>query len=414
MPASPSSGDSSSSTHSRGSALSRASGEIVHEQTVRAPIPMAPATETTVRAPMPTLPQEQTVRAFVPSAVPGGAQALDVEELEELDVEPVTEPSRAPVIDVGALVTELEACARRSDADVPVSRPDQVTAPEAAVKTSELLAAQKPAPRPRVKRRRDEGPALRPEPPAVSGNISVSEPEPGDLFGPAPARRDERARATAPAPAAKPRRDDPPVVSGDIAIDASAAKSPEVPTGNVRVMPMASAAPQSPMSSSGSHPIMLGVGPQGAMTSSGSHPIMTSAAPQSAMAASGSHPIMTAPGPQAMMTSSGSHPIMLGVGSQAARNSSGSHPIMAAPGQPSSMAISGGSPVVPRRASTDSMYVVDGQSRGQSETTGPSPVVRAQRRPREGSRDSLVLWILAGALVVLALGVVMMVISWTQ
>jgi hypothetical protein len=395
MPASPSSG-SSSSTQSQGPALARASGEIVHEQTVRAKIPMAPATETTVRAPIPTLPQEQTVRAFVPSAVPGGAQALDVEELEELDVEPVTEPSRAPVIDVGALVTELEACARRSDADIPVARAEQVTAPEAAVKTSELLAATKPAQRPRVKRRRDEGPALRPEPPAVSGNISVSEPEPGDLFGPAPARREERARGTAPAPVAKPRRDDPPVVSGDIAIDPSAAQSPEVPAGNVRVMPMSSAAPQSPMSSSGSHPIMLGVGPQGAMTSSGSHPIMT------------------APGPQAMMTSSGSHPIMLGVGSQAARNSSGSHPIMTAPGQPSSMAVSGGSPVVPRRASTDSMYVVDGQSRGQAETTGPQPVVRAHRPAREGSRDSLVLWILAGALVVLALGVVMMVISWTQ
>ena len=158
---------------------------------------------------------------------------------------------------------------------------------------------------------------------------------------------------------AKPRRDDPPVVSGDIAIDSSAAQNPEVPTGNVRVMPMASAAPQSPMSSSGSHPIMLGVG------------------------------------------------------SQAARNSSGSHPVMAAPGQPSSMAVSGGSPVIPRRASTDAMYVVDG-SRGQSDTTGPSPVVRAHRRTRESPRDSLVLWILAGALVVLALGVVMMVFSWTQ
>lgn len=406
MPASPSSDDPNSSTHARGGpALSRASGEIVHEQTVRAPIPMAPATETTVRAPIPTLPQEQTVRAFVPSAVPGGALALEVEELEELDVEPVTEPSRAPVIDVGALVTELEACARRPDADVPVPRADQVTAPEAAVKTSELLGAPKPAPRPRTKRRADEGPALRPEPPAVSGDISVSEPDPGDLFGPAPARREERARGTAPARAARPRRDDPPVVSGAIAIDPATSQSPEVPAGDVRVMPMASAAPQAPIAASGSHPIVVGVGTQGAMTSSGSHPIMTGAAPQGAMAASGSHPIMTASGPQAMMTSSGSHPIMLGVGSQAARNSSGSHPIMTA---------SGGSPVVPRRASTDSMYAVEGQAHGQAETTGPTPVVRALRRSREGSRDSLVLWILAGALVVLALGVVMMVISWTQ
>jgi hypothetical protein len=409
MPASPSSG-SSSSTQSQGPALSRASGEILQEQTVRAPIPMAPATETTVRAPIPTFPQEQTVRAFVPSAVPGGAQALEIEELEELDVEPVTEPSRAPVIDVGALVTELEACARRSsDPDIPIARAEQVTAPEAAVKTSELLGPAKPA-RPRVKRRSNEGPALRPEPPAVSGEVSVSEPEPGDLFGPAPARREERPRGTAPAPVAKPRRDDPPVVSGDIAIDSSASQSPEVPARDVRVMPMASAAPQAPMSSSGSHPIMLGVGPQGMMTSSGSHPIMASA-PQGAMASSGSHPIMTAPGPQAMMSSSGSHPIMLGVGSQAARNSSGSHPVMSAPG-PSSMTVSGGSPVVSRRASTDS-YAID-QSRGQAETTGPQPVVRAHRRTRESPRDSLVLWILAGALVVLALGVVMMVISWTQ
>src|SRR5687768_2117144 len=79
---------------------SRVSGEVVPEQTVRAPIPTAPATETTVRSAYPTPPQEQTVRAFVPSAVPG----RELEELEELDVEPVAEGIDPKLIDVGALV----------------------------------------------------------------------------------------------------------------------------------------------------------------------------------------------------------------------------------------------------------------------------------------------------------------------
>lgn len=399
MPASSSSGD------PIGSTLPRVSGEIVHEQTVRAPIPGPPAaTETTVRAPMPTLPQEQTVRAFVPSAVPGGAAASthEVEELEEVDVEPEAETIDPQVIDVGALVSELEAHARgsRPDRDAPVSRADQITVPEAVAKPSEPVPPKR-EPRPRARRPRPEGAPPRPEPPAVSGEVSVSEPEPGGIFdAPAP-RRDDRARAAAPARAALPRRDEPPAVSGEVAvaIESSASPSPEVPAGDIRVMPT--------MTSSGPQPMMTSSGPQPMMTSSGAHSVMTGS-PQSMMSSSGSHPIMLASGPQPLMASSGSHPIMAGP-PQASRNSSGSHPVMT---------ISGASPVVPRRAGTDPGYMgkdsTGPQPRGQAETTGPHPVMPMRRRGGESSRDSLVLWVLAGALVVLALGVVMMVISWAQ
>jgi len=377
-------------------APSRASGEIVHEQTVRAPIPVGPS-ETTVRVPMPTLmppPQEQTVRAFVPSAAVGSAAtALEVEELEEVDLEPEAEPASAsPVIDVGALVSELEAHARgrSSEADAPVSRADQITVPEAVAKPPSAEAgrgAGKPDPRPRRKRPRDEGPALRPEPPAVSGEVSVADPEPDDLFDSSVPRRDERPRA-AQARAPKVRRGDPPVVSGEVAIDPAAAQTPEVPAADVRVMSMSSS------------------GPQPVMTASGSNPIMTAPGPQPMMSSSGSHPIMTAPGPQGMMTSSGSHPIMTPAGASPVMRSSGSHPIMTA---------SGASPVVPRRASTDSMYVgtdvAGARPRGQADPSGPHPLLQ---RGRDGSHDSLVLWVLAGTLVVLAVGGVMLVISWTQ
>jgi hypothetical protein len=132
---------------------------------------------------------------------------------------------------------------------------------------------------------------------------------------------------------------------------------------------------------------------------------MNASGPQPRMASSGSHPIMTTPGPQAMMASSGSHPILLASGPQPVMASSGAHPIMTA---------SGASPVV-RRASTDAGYVIgDGtgpQPASQAET-GPHPVMRMRRR--ESSRDSMVLWILAGMHVVLAVGVVMVVISWAQ
>lgn len=403
MPASSSSGDPIGSAISSGSStLPRVSGEIVHEQTVRAPIPGPPAgTETTVKVPMPTLPQEQTVRAFVPSAVPGGAAASahEVEELEEVDVEPEVETIEPQVIDVGALVSELEAHARgtRPDRDAPVSRADQITVPEAVAKPSEPVPPKRD-PRARGKRPRPEGAPPRPEPPAVSGEVSVSEPEPGGIFDAPAARRDDRARAAAPARAAMPRRDEPPAVSGEVAIDSTASQSPEVPAGDIRVMPM---------TSSGAQPRMTSSGPQPMMTSSGAHSVMTGS-PQSMMAASGSHPIMLASGPQPMMTSSGSHPIMTGP-PQASHNSSGSHPIMT---------ISGASPVMPRRTSTDPGYMgkdsTGPQPRGQAETTGPHPVMPMRRRAGESSRDSLVLWVLAGALVVLALGVVMMVISWAQ
>jgi hypothetical protein len=374
MPESSPSGGPSGSPHPSGAVtLSRASGEIVHEQTVRAPIPVAPTTETTVRAPFPMPPpQEQTVRAFVPSAIPGAAaHGSEPEELDELDVEPMMEGIDPKLIDVGALVSELEAHVHTTapDADVPVSRPDQITVPETAAQIAELLEADKRAKQARGKRRRQEGPALRPEPPAVSGEVSVSEPDPDDLFGP---RRDERVRAPAQdrGAAPKPRRDDPPLVSGEVAVTPASTQTPEVPTGDVFVMPM------------------------------------NAAGPQARMASSGSHPIITSPGPQAMMASSGSHPILLASGPQPTMASSGAHPVMTA---------SGASPMV-RRASTDAGYVIGestGPQPGQGET-GPHPIMRVRRRGSESSRDSMVLWILAGMLVVLAVGVVMVVISWAQ
>ena len=311
------------------------------------------------------------MRAFVPSAIPGAAHGSEHEELDELDVEPVADGIDPKLIDVGALVSELEAHARTKapETDVPVSRSDQVTAPDTVAQVAELFEADKRAAQARGKRRRQEGPALRPEPPAVAGEVSVSEPDPSNLFEPAP-RREERVRAPDRGAAPKPRRDDPPVVSGEVAIVPATTPSPEVPAGDVFVM---------------------------AMNASG---------PQSRMASSGSHPIMTASGPQAMMASSGSHPILLASGPQPTMASSGAHPVMTA---------SGASPVV-RRASTDAGYVIGdgtGPQPAQGET-GPHPVMRVRRRGSESSRDSMVLWILAGMLVVLAVGVVMVVISWAQ
>jgi hypothetical protein len=398
-------------------APARASDELVHEQTVRAPIPVAPTSETTVRAPMPTPPaQEHTVRAFVPSAVPGSAASLEVEELEEVELEPEADPDAITpeVIDVGALVSELEANARRkgTDLDAPVARHDQVTVPEAIAKphaTGEppggpARSAGAGEPRPRRKRPRDEGPALRPEPPAVKGEVSVAEPEPDGIFDPAPPRREERVRATPQPRGPTVRRDDPPLVSGEVAIDPAASQSPEVPTGDVYVMPMTGSAPQSMMTSSGSHPIMLGSSPQANMTASGPQPMMHS---------SGVHPIMTPAGmTPAGMTPAGMNPSsMTASGPQPMMHSSGVHPIMT----PAGMTTSGASPVM-RRSSTDPGYGSEAtgpQPRGQAETTGPHPLMRGGGG-RTSSHDSLVLWVLAGTLVVLAVGGVMLVISWAQ
>jgi hypothetical protein len=261
---------------------------------------------------------------------------------------------------VSALVAELEANVRQAgpEADVPVSRADQVTAPETAAQAAE---ARRQA---RRDARRDAPPGLRSEPPAVSGEVSVSEPEPGGIFDPLPARREERARVARGAQAApKGRREDPPVVSGEVAVDPSTNQSPEVVAGDVYVMPI--------INPSGSQPIMI---------ASGQHPMMTS---------SGSQPIMTVPGPQPVMTASGSQPIM-------------------------SMTSSGASPALPRRSSTDPGYagaeITGPQPRGQAESTGSHPAMSR----RQSSRDSMVLWVLAGTLVVLAVGVVLMVISWSR
>jgi hypothetical protein len=338
----------------------RVSGEIVHEQTVRAPIPTVPTSETTVRAPMPVAPQEQavapqeqTVRAFVASAVPSGASEL--EELDVLEVEPDDGAHAKPApaaLDVGALVSELEAQARRRgpETDAPTTRADQITVPEAAAPLPAHLEGPATEPRLRRPRRVSEAPPLRSEPPAVVGEVSVSEPEPDGIFDPAPRRSEPRPRAAVARPS-KPRRDDPPSVSGEVAIVPSSSPSPEIPAGDIRVLStVATSGPQPMMASSGSHPIMLASGPQ---------------------------PIMSASGPQPMMASSGSHPIMTA---------------------------SGTSPVVPRRANT--------HGPGSRDATGPHPLMRGSAR--SGSHDNLVLWVLAGALVVLALAGVMLLIAWTQ
>lgn len=344
-------------------ALPRTDDEIVSEQTVRTPIPVAPDRETTVKTAMPVEPPaEQTVRVFVPSAVPpDGEEEEEIEEVDELEddegaeleVEPEAEPE-AEAIDVSALVFELEAHSRPARGDVPVPRSDQVTVPEVAAK----------APAGRRKARR-EGPPTRSDPAAVSGEVSVSEPEPGGPFGAAAKPRREPRPDPRSMQTPTERRDDPPLVSGEVAVDPTSEQSPAVPTRDVYVMPIA--APGTPS----------------IMTASGVQPIMTASGVQSIMTPSGSQPIMTASGSQPVMTSSGPHSVM-------AMTASGATPMLA-------------------RTSSDAGYVTaDPRARG--ETTGSHPVMAAQHN----TRDSLVLWALAGGLVVLAVGVVMMVISWSR
>ena len=346
-------------------ALVPVTGEIVHEQTVRAYVPMPPPIETTVKAPMPTAPtHEQTVRAWVPTPppnTPGGCRerprvepmvemvepAVETVETVEPAVEPAVEPTveptvemvepvepesdveevdldevdldeGEPAVDVRALVTDL--------IDIPVPRSEQPTVPESAAK---------PKPTPTLRRT---------DPPAVSGEVSVKEAEPTGLFdSPPPAAARARLRGdTAPAgPPAElgPRRADPPSISGEVAVSAATRDEPEVPRAtDVYVMPM---------------------------TASGAQPVMSSAGPQVAMP----------------MSSSGSIPIV----------------------------------VPPRRASTDPSgmqthsEITGPQPHGQGDVTGPQSVLSDR-----ATRDSVVLWTLAGALVVLALGVVMVVLSWVR
>lgn len=320
--------------------LPHAAGEVVHEQTVRAFVPVPPnITETTVRAPMPVAPaQEQTVRAFVPTPPPIQPTAAELEAAAELEthephapelelvdeeseleeVEPFDDgcaspPAAESSIDVKALVSELEAGLR----DVPVPRSEQPTVPETAA------------------RPRREPPPRRPDPPAVVGEVAVVEAEPSDLFGLPPASTAPRSRPERKRPVERPasRRDDPPSVSGEVAVSSSR-DEPEVapPTADVVVMPMTG---------------------------------------------SGQISLMTASGAQPIMTSSGGYPAM-------PRSSSGSIP------------------VPPSRVSTDAAGIPV-----LTESSGPLPVMTS----RGEARDSVLLWGLAGALVVLAVGVVILMVS---
>jgi hypothetical protein len=227
----------------------------------------------------------------------------------------------------------------------------------------------------------------------VAGEVSISEPEPGGVLD--PPRREERARV---AQAPKLRREDPPVVSGEVAITPPTSQSPAVPTGDVYVMSTSTSGPQ---------PVMTASGPQPVMTASGAHPVVRPSGPQPIMTASGAQPVVRPSGSQPIMTASGAQPVVRPSGSQPVMTASGAQPVMTA---------SGASPVVPRRSSTDPgparSEITGPQPPGQAEATGPHPVLLRPRDGSDASRDSLVLWTLAGTLVVLAVGVVMMLISW--
>ncbi|MCA9708642.1 MAG: hypothetical protein KDK70_22530, partial [Myxococcales bacterium] len=185
------------------------------EGTVKTPMPQPPATEGTVKTPMPQPPREQTVRARVPMPdLPWGGPLVEVTE------------------------------------GVPVSRSNAPTLPEAA-------AVQEPEPS-----------LMRVEPPAVSGEMSVMDPEPIGMFDPRPPRPTTEPVLQAVRPttepvlqAVRPVRDDPPAVSGEVDITVSSDDEPVPPVPEISVMPMTASAPL-PLLSPGS------------MTSSGHHPVM--------------------------------------------------------------------------------------------------------------------------------------------
>ncbi|MCX4241157.1 hypothetical protein [Paraliomyxa miuraensis] len=300
--------------------LAQAAHAIVREP--GAPLPSTSPTETTVKVPMPPkLPEEDNVRAQSPTST---GDADEVEEVEALDEEVEVE---GPGLDVKALVHELEVASY----DVPVARSEMPTVPETAAK-----------PRREVKPRRDD-------PPAVAGEVAISEDGPVGLFdSPPPSASRDRPRRSRPVD--PNRRDDPPSVAGEVAVQSSS-EEPEVPrSADVVVAPMSSSGPQ---------------------------PVLAPPAPQPMVAASGSHPIYVGqPTTSPTMTSSGSHPVL-------GMNQSGAVPTMGA-----------------RVSSDPTGFMVSG------------PHARTRSNPSQTSaRDNILLWILAGALVVLALGVVVVMVA---
>lgn len=193
------------------------------EGTVRAPLPHPPATEGTVRTPIPTAPEsipprEQTVRARVPTPASVDMPGFDA-------VGPITgpvnvDPSRLQPVGDG----------------VPVSRSNAPTVPE------EIAPAKPPPPPP------PPPVVTRVEPPAVSGEVSVVEPEPIGMFDPRPQPRSHESTAPVPRPPVTSTRDDPPAVAGEVSVVASAASEPPPPTAEVTVMPMTPSGPLPPSS----------------------------------------------------------------------------------------------------------------------------------------------------------------------
>ena len=114
---------------------------------------------------------------------------------------------------------------------VPVSRSNAPTVPE------EIAPAQPPPPV-----------VTRVEPPAVSGEVSVVDPEPIGMFDPRPQPRSHESTEPVPRPPVTPTRDDPPAVVGEVSVVASAASEPPPPAAEVTVMPMTPSGPLPPSS----------------------------------------------------------------------------------------------------------------------------------------------------------------------
>ncbi|MEM9460717.1 MAG: hypothetical protein AAGF11_41520 [Myxococcota bacterium] len=188
------------------------------EGTVRAPLPDPPATEGTVRAPIPTAPEsipprEQTVRARVPT--PASIDMPGFDAAGPITGPVVVDPSRLQPVGDG----------------VPVSRSNAPTVPE------EMAADEPPPPV-----------VTRVEPPAVSGEVSVVEPEPIGMFDPRPQPRSRESTEPVPQAPVPPTRDDPPAVVGEVSVMTSSASERPPPAAEVTVMPMTPSGPLSPSS----------------------------------------------------------------------------------------------------------------------------------------------------------------------
>lgn len=205
------------------SELEHVSGEIVREQTVRAPIPVAPTVDT-VRTSAPTTPTADTVKTAPPTSDAPREQTVRAPAptppmtSTELEVEPLAEP-----------VMELEPLEIEAELEV---EPEVIEVEPEVVQTPK---------RRRRKRKADRGPT-RDDPPAVSGDISVPADEP-EGFGsggrgktlrvgevPTITREGSPGRGATLRDGEVPKitREDPPAVSGEVAVDPAARAEPPV------------------------------------------------------------------------------------------------------------------------------------------------------------------------------------------